>query len=410
MLSHSLEAGTLVKLILSNYHGPDAGLQRLQIRPLNIRGQAHLSWVYRYPTKDLTKNHPLAAGLTLLRELLGSQFRNAHLLTHSDETQLAVSRKGKCSLRIGPASSTPAEDAEAGSARPPEPAQHNRDKQRLIEPDRPFLVELGITSAQHQVHATMSRKWKQINKFVEVFSHAWAGSALPQTALQRAVHVVDFGCGKGYLTFAIHDHLRHRLGVNAQVRGVELRSELVGWCNQAVKKLQLPGLSFEAGDIRSHAPAGLDVMIALHACDVATDFAIEVGIRSGASIIMCSPCCHKEIRPQLLSPHPLRPILQHGVHLGQQAEMLTDGLRALLLEACGYETQVFEFISLEHTNKNKMILAVKRPPEAATAQLGKRQDVLQQIREIKDFYGIKAHCLETLLQQQGLLPVNTAAD
>ena len=133
-------------------------------------------------------------------------------------------------------------------------------------------------------------------------------------------------------------------------------------------------------------------MIALHACDTATDHAIHQGLRAGAAIIMCSPCCHKELRPQLLSPHPLRPILKHGVHLGQQAEMLTDGLRALLLDACGYETQVFEFIALEHTNKNKMILAVKRERPARDAE-----DAWQQVRDIKAFYGIRDQCLETLL-------------
>jgi hypothetical protein len=121
-------------------------------------------------------------------------------------------------------------------------------------------------------------------------------------------------------------------------------------------------------------------------------------VRGGASIILCSPCCHKQIRPQLLSPHPLRPILQHGVHLGQEAEMLTDGLRALLLEASGYDTQVFEFISLEHTNKNKMILAVRRAsPKPA-------DEVLDQIREIKRFYGIREQALETLLAADGTIP------
>ena len=115
-------------------------------------------------------------------------------------------------------------------------------------------------------------------------------------------------------------------------------------------------------------------------------------MRGGAAVILCSPCCHKELRPQLLSPHPLRPILKHGVHLGQQAEMLTDGLRAMLLDACGYDTQVFEFISLEHTNKNKMILAVKRP-NAKPAD-----EVWKQIDEIKGFYGIRDQCLETLLK------------
>jgi hypothetical protein len=172
---------------------------------------------------------------------------------------------------------------------------------------------------------------------------------------------------------------------------------MVRLCNQAIAKLGIDGLRIEEGDVRSYQPAALNVMIALHACDVATDYAIHLGIRAGADIIMCSPCCHKQIRPQLLSPHPLRPILQHGVHLGQEAEMLTDGLRALLLDASGYDTQVFEFISLEHTNKNKMILAVKR------AQPKPPGEVLAQIAEIKQFYGIREQCLETLLKADGVM-------
>ena len=135
-------------------------------------------------------------------------------------------------------------------------------------------------------------------------------------------------------------------------------------------------------------------MIALHACDTATDDAIHQGIRAGAAIVMCAPCCHKQLRPQLLSPHPLRPILQHGIHLGQEAEMVTDGLRAMLLDACGYDTQVFEFISLEHTSKNKMILAVKRTVPRDPAP------VLAQIGEIKAFYGIREQRLESLLAEE----------
>jgi hypothetical protein len=166
-----------------------------------------------------------------------------------------------------------------------------------------------------------------------------------------------------------------------------------------VGMLGLEGLHFEQGDVRSYQPASeqpMDVMIALHACDVATDYAIHLGIRAGASIVMCSPCCHKQIRPQLLSPHPLRPILQHGIHMDQQAEMVTDSLRALLLEANGYETQVFEFVSLEHTSKNKMILAVKRAQPKAPGE------VLAQIEQIKQFYGIREQCLESLLMADRL--------
>jgi hypothetical protein len=222
------------------------------------------------------------------------------------------------------------------------------------------------------------------------------------------VRVVDFGSGKGYLTFAIHDYLRNTLGVNASVHGVELRADLVQLCSQAAQKLGLTGLSFSQGDVHGYAPESIDVMIALHACDVATDYAMDLGLRKGAAIIMCSPCCHKQLRPQLLTPHPLQPILQHGVHLGQEAEMLTDGLRALLLEACGYNTQVFEFISLEHTNKNKMILAVQRASTTSTAPT-KQAEVLGQVRKVKDFYGIREQCLETLLRASGLLPKEQVA-
>jgi SAM-dependent methyltransferase len=220
--------------------------------------------------------------------------------------------------------------------------------------------------------------------------------ALDATALKAAkrLDVIDFGSGKGYLTFAMHDHLRGTLGLPAHVAGVELRPDMVALGNAAVQRLGLEGLRFDEGDVQTVVPEAIDIMIALHACDTATDFAIHSGVRAGARIIMCSPCCHKELRPQLLSPHPLRPILKHGVHLGQQAEMLTDGLRAMLLDAVGYDTQVFEFVALEHTNKNKMILALKRP-NARPAD-----DVWRQIDDIKAFYGIRDQCLESLLKSR----------
>ena len=271
---------------------------------------------------------------------------------------------------------------------------HDREKFRYIDINRPFLKGLGVTDANYQLIPAMSRKWKQINKFIEVFQHAFESLKLPQS---YPVHVVDFGAGKGYLTFAIHDFLRENLGFPANITGVELRADLVKLCGNVIDQLSLDGLAFYQGDVRSYHPEAVDVMIALHACDVATDYALHTGIRLGASIIMCAPCCHKQVRPQIQSPQVLRPMLQHGVHLGQEAEMLTDGLRALLLEACGYETKVFEFVSLEHTSKNKMILAVKRD------SFSKKTEILKQIESIKAFYGIQEQCLETLLRDDGLL-------
>jgi SAM-dependent methyltransferase len=217
-----------------------------------------------------------------------------------------------------------------------------------------------VTDAQHRLVPAMARKWKQINKFVEVLDHALEAARLQPR--EGRVSVVDFGSGKGYLTFAMHHHLTHARGWQAAVTGVELREDLVNLCNAAALRRHMDGLSFVCGDVRSHVPEHLDVMVALHACDTATDFALHTGIRAGASIILTAPCCHKQIRPQMQLPPLLKPMLQHGVHLGQQAEMVTDSLRALLLEAHGYDAQVFEFVALEHTSKNKMILAVRRPP------------------------------------------------
>ena len=158
----------------------------------------------------------------------------------------------------------------------------------------------------------MARKWKQINKFVEVLDHAIAASPLAGAGhARRPIEVLDFGAGKGYLTFAMHEHLQHTLGLPVRVTGVELREDMVALCNAAAERLALDGLCFERGDVSEHAAKAVDIMVALHACDTATDHAIHKGVRAGAAIIMCSPCCHKELRPQLLSPHPLRAILKH---------------------------------------------------------------------------------------------------
>jgi len=257
-----------------------------------------------------------------------------------------------------------------------------------------------VTNARHELVPAMARKWKQINKFVEVMSHALESAGIGATA---PLNIVDFGAGKGYLTFALHDWLRRQAAGAPRaldVVGVELRPDLVTLCNDAIAKCRLEGLRFEGGDVSSFVPERLDVMIALHACDTATDHALHTGIRAGASIIMCSPCCHKQIRPQMQMPSLLKPMLQHGIHLGQQAEMVTDGLRALLLEAHGYDAQVFEFVALEHTSKNKMILAVRRQGAQDTPQARRRRDdVLAQVAELKRFYGIREHCLETLLAE-----------
>jgi Methyltransferase domain len=371
------------RLVLAQPRSAAPTPQRVVVRPLLLRGQACLSFVYSHATQDITKNLPVAEGLAQVAELLATSFRHAHLFAGQEQSELRVSKKGQGHLNTQAV--TPTESATSPT--------HDRQKQRALSLDRPFLTALGITTAQHTVVPAMARKWKQINKFIEVFAHALAASPLADA---QTLHVVDFGAGRAYLSFALHDWLRHTQNLRAEVTAVELRPDLVQEGQQTIAALNMQGMHMRQGDVRDWAATTsepMDVMIALHACDTATDHAIHLGLQAGAQIIMCSPCCHKEVRPQLLSPHPLRSVFQHGIHAEQQAEMLTDSLRALLLEAQGYDTQVFEFVTLEHTRKNKMILAVKRrtPQPAAVAA------ALVQVEELKRYFGVREQRLEMLL-------------
>ena len=399
-LAQGLADGSVTRVLLSKPVAKGDDLERVTARPLVLRGERQLSFVFKHRTRDITKNEPVAAALETIAALVGARFAHAHLFARDAELQLMMSRKGRYTLHRARANADDATRGAVAAASDEDVARHDRQKHRFVSLDAPFLVELGVTTARHELVPAMARKWKQINKFVEVMSHALESAGLGPAA---PLNIVDFGAGKGYLTFALHDWLRRQAAGAPRaldVVGVELRPDLVKLCNDAIAKCGLEGLRFEAGDVSSFVPERLDVMIALHACDTATDHALHTGIRAGASIIMCSPCCHKQIRPQMQMPSLLKPMLQHGIHLGQQAEMVTDGLRALLLEAHGYDAQVFEFVALEHTSKNKMILAVRRPGRQDTPQaLRRRADVLAQIAELKAFYGIREHCLETLLAE-----------
>jgi len=382
----ALAGGQFGKLLLSGPVGDDEDVERLTVRAIELRGEPALSFLWKHRTKDITKNHAPEAGLAEIATLLGARFRNAHLHTASEEVQFAVSRKGRETLRV-----TRIDGAEA-----PVPAAHDKAKRRPLEMAHPVWSALGLTQlvkGEAALVPAMARKWKQINRFVEILS-----SAVDEAGLAGPVRVADFGSGKGYLTFAVHDWLQAH-GLQPRVTGIELRDDMVKLCNAVIEGEQLGGIRFDQGDVRTQAVQPLDVMIALHACDIATDHALHVGLQSGARIIMSSPCCHKELRPQMTLPAVLRPMLQHGIHLGQEAEMVTDSLRALLLESQGYRTQVFEFIALEHTSKNKMILAVKAQGAAAEALAARRPELLAQIAEIKRFYGLKEQRLEQLLTE-----------
>ena len=378
-IQQSIENKSFERLVLSQYKGELADLEKMTFRMIELQGQPTLSCLYHHTTQDITKNYAIAEGLEKIAELLNLS-KQANLFTLDQDMQLKKNKK-KAMLNI---------QKKQASATKVEQHQHNREKQRYVQQQSPFLKHLGITDEKGQIIPSMARKWKQINKFIEIFSNAYEQI----DASQQELNIVDFGSGKGYLTFALYDYLlaQHKTPL---ITGVELRSNLVEFCQNVADQVGFHHLDFFEGDVRSYQPAKLDLMIALHACDIATDFAIHTGIRLNASMIMCAPCCHKELRPQLKSPEVLQPMLQFGIHAGQQAEMLTDTLRALLLKAYGYETKVFEFVALEHTSKNKMILATKRKDIQQPDP-----NIMQQIQALKAMYGIEKQSLELLLQDQ----------
>ncbi len=368
------------RLILSQYKGELAQLEKITLRVISLQNEPVLSCLYRYKTQDVTKNYPLSEASAQVAALL-QHCRQANLLTLDEELQLKKNKK-KAMLTLSKNKSASKDGAEQQG--------HDRIKQRYVDQDSQFLQPLGITDAKAQIIPSMARKWKQINKFVEIC----AGALEQIQPDEKPLHIVDFGSGKGYLTFALYDYLAKH-GQTPFVTGVELNPKMVEFCQHVAAEAGFTQLDFFQGDVRTYNPEQLDVMIALHACDVATDFAIHTGIRLNAQMIMCAPCCHKELRPQLHSPDVLKPMLQFGIHAGQQAEMLTDTIRALLLKAYGYDTKVFEFVALEHTSKNKMILATKRQDCQAPDQ-----QVLAQIQALKQMYGIQKHSLELLLKDQ----------
>ena len=233
----------------------------------------------------------------------------------------------------------------------------------------------------------MHDKFKQINKYVEIFD-----SLINDVNLPEQISIADMGSGKGYLTFAIYDYLINKTKFIPTVTGIEFRKDLVDSCNIIAKKSSFDKLTFINGSIETTPIDHIDILIALHACDTATDEAIFKGIISKSSLIICAPCCHKQIRKQFKVSNEFSSFLKHGILEERQAELITDAIRALILEAFGYKTKVFEFISTEHTAKNIMIVGIK------TDELQNRDEIFRKINAIKDFYGIKQHHLEKLLK------------
>lgn len=234
---------------------------------------------------------------------------------------------------------------------------HDRSKQYILREGQPvdFLVGLGVQTPDGHIAKARYDKFRQINRYLEMIE-----DILDKLPSDRTIRIIDFGCGKSYLTFAMYYYLHEMQSRDIQVTGLDLKTDVIRNCNALAEKLGYDKLHFEQGDISGYQGADhVDMVVSLHACDTATDYALEKAVKWGAEVIMAVPCCQHELNGQIRC-ETLQPILKYGVIKERMAALITDALRADLLEQQGYDVQILEFIDMEHTPKNLMIRAVKR--------------------------------------------------
>lgn len=376
----SVTDGTFIKLTLSNKREASDDLNNVYVKAVMLKDKLMLSFVFRFKTKDITSNLELSEASARIESLLSEKFTQGFLATSNKDHQLLINKKGNSTLLQKPASITVVPSL-----------QHDKVKNRIIDTGNSgWMTALGILNKEGRVKPDMQDKYRQINKYVEIVD-----GILKDLSLPEQLRVADMGSGKGYLTFAMYDYLTTRLKKHANMTGIELRRELVEKCNSIANDTGFKGLVFREGTIEKADIPEMDVLIALHACDTATDEAIYKGITGGAQVIVCSPCCHKQVRRDLQTTGVLAEITQFGILAERQAEILTDTIRALILEAYGYRTNVAEFVATEHTPKNLIITAVKKKLNPDYHKTPDPQ-VINTINELKKQFNIRSHYLQDL--------------
>jgi len=383
VLEQAFHRSLLVKLILSR---PAAHLQwkKIVFAPFTDgRGRVLISVEYFGKTQTERQNLQVEEALTKVQALLPEQMSTGHLKIIGEE--LILERTPHDSFRL-----KRSVVANSGSAQRIQ--SHNRQKNYLLPEDSPFLIQLGISSQTGEVRRDKHDKFRQIQKFVEIIADLIPA---PQRSGSSPLSVVDFGSGKHYLTFALHHFLSQQLP-NVTVRGVEQRPDLVALGKRITSELAISNLSFIEGTISNLPLESVDLVVALHACNTATDDAIAKAVRARASFICVAPCCHAYVREHFTPSDDLRPMLRHGILAERFAESLTDSLRVLTLEALGYQTKLFEFISPEHTAKNTMITA------RFTGR--KRDSHVETLRNLKTKFALSDFYLDTLLNDLLGLP------
>ena len=380
-LSESILTNTFIKISLGNYKGSEEGLRNIYVKKILIKRVENLNFTYRYKTRDIVKNYVNDEGIKLIKESIENGFKIATLFTNEFDLVLEHLNNQKVTLRRKSPSNKNTEIS----------LYHDHNKKRLIESQgKGYLHELKISDAEGNVYKNAQDKYKQINHYVEILS-----PLIKEITSDKLKKVVDMGSGKGYLTFALYDYLTNVLKLNPSVVGVEFRPDMVELCNNIAQKTGFSDLQFVEGTIEDYDSKDTNILIALHACDTATDDAIYKGITAQADLIVVAPCCHKQIRREMeknKASNELDFLTKYGIFLERQAEMVTDGIRAMVLEYFGYKTKVFQFISDAHTPKNVLVVGIKGKINAK-----KQAEILDKLKVTKEYFGIGYHHLERLV-------------
>ncbi len=381
-----LQASEFIQLVLSSpVKNVEPNVQKISARPVELNSGVAVQFTRHEAGRETHQNLAAADAVAEVERLFGSHFRHAHLFTKAADFKAKLRASGKLKL----ARHAPTKTAAS--------VEHNRSKQYLI-PDGvpcPFLIEIGVMNSEGRVRAAKYDKFRQVNRFLEFVEDVY--STLPSSGVLR---VIDFGCGKSYLTFAMHHLLVQKHGRKVEMLGVDLKQDVIDDCRRIAAQLGCDGLEFKAANVADIEPAGpVDLVVSLHACDTATDVALARAVAWQARAILSVPCCHHEFASKMTGDL-LPPIQQHGILRERFAELATDAYRAQMLEASGYKTQVVEFIDLEHTARNLLIRAVRRGSSriAGPADIETATSARTSANQFAAQLGISHPMLETLLQ------------
>jgi len=317
---------------------------KVTVAPVTVGGSLRYRFTAHHAARTIDENLDPDAAAARILALLEGEYRQGLLQSPEADFQILAGKGDPTILR-------------REATRPEVALEHDRVKRHLLAEGTPvpFLVELGVMTAEGKVRAQRYDKFRQVNRFLELVDDVLP--ALPD----RPLRIVDFGSGKSYLTFALHHFLTELRGRDVEIVGLDLKADVVADCEALARRIEAHGLRFEVGDIAGFAAlAGTDLVVSLHACDTATDDALDRAVRAEVPVILAVPCCQHELMPQLENA-ALRPLLRHGTLKERFAAEVTDAARAQLLGAVGYDVQVVEFVELEHTPKNVLLRAVARP-------------------------------------------------